>query len=224
MRIDRYITSTARMLRGIHRNSLEDTQHEARKKKQNVEESAKRCPSLFKIIKNITSKKKPRKTKKDNKGHYDYHTDAARPRAIALSQICALLRLSAAAPLPLVSVVVELPLPVVELPAAVVVMTFVAAVGGVVILVNVGVVRATAVVGGGTGAADVVTFVPVVVPNEGAATALLGSTRAPTPQGIGSPESGWAALAGGVVGAPVSDAMVKRPVHVMLGLWGAVNW
>jgi hypothetical protein len=47
----------------------------------------------------------------------------------------------------------------------------------------------------------------------GAGTAVEGSTRAPTPQGMGSPESGWVALGGGVVW-PVEDAMENRPVHV----------
>jgi len=46
----------------------------------------------------------------------------------------------------------------------------------------------------------------------GGGTALEGSTRAPVPQGIGSPP-GWFALAGGVVD-PLDEVMVNRVVHV----------
>lgn len=64
---------------------------------------------------------------------------------------------------------------------------------------------------------------PTTTPLTGAATALLGSTRLPTPQGMAAPPLGWLALAGGVV-APVVDAMVKRVVQVALMAPGAVNW
>jgi len=164
--------------------------------------------------------------KYNNKGHHDHHTDAARTRAVALSQACTLPRLRAATPLPLVSVVVVvlLPLPVVELPATVAT-AFVVAGGVVDTLVSVGVVVAGAGVVGTCAGVPVVVAGPVVpvVPKEGAAIAVLGSTRAPTPHGIGSLEPGCVALAGGVV-APDVGAIVKRPVHVVLGLWGAVNW
>jgi hypothetical protein len=56
----------------------------------------------------------------------------------------------------------------------------------------------------------------------GAATALVGSVRAPFPQGIGWP-SGWLALGGGTV-APVASAMAKRPVQVRLFELGEENW
>lgn len=48
----------------------------------------------------------------------------------------------------------------------------------------------------------------------GAGVALVGSTRAPTPHGMGSFEPGWVALAGGVV-CPVGDAIVKRVTQVL---------
>jgi hypothetical protein len=56
----------------------------------------------------------------------------------------------------------------------------------------------------------------------GAATAVLGSVRAPVPQGIASP-SGWRALDGGTV-LPPGPAMAKRPVQVWLGEAGELNW
>jgi len=60
-------------------------------------------------------------------------------------------------------------------------------------------------------------------PLGGGGAALEGSTRAPTPQGIGSLVWGWRALAGGVV-APVGSAIVNRVVQVLLAAVGEVNW
>jgi len=56
----------------------------------------------------------------------------------------------------------------------------------------------------------------------GAATALVGSVRAPVPQGIASP-LGWLALGGGTI-TPVASAMAKRPVQVWVGELGELNW
>jgi len=60
-------------------------------------------------------------------------------------------------------------------------------------------------------------------PLGGGATALEGSARAPTPQGIGALVPGSRELAGGVV-APVASAIVNRVVHVLLVAVGEVNW
>ena len=57
---------------------------------------------------------------------------------------------------------------------------------------------------------------------DGGGVAVLGSTRAPKPQGIASP-SGCVAL-GSLVVLPVASAMAKRPVHVRLGALGDENW
>jgi len=57
----------------------------------------------------------------------------------------------------------------------------------------------------------------------GGATAVLGSTRAPVPQGMGSFEPGWVALVGGTE-APLEEAMVNRVVHSLLGEPSVVNW
>jgi len=56
---------------------------------------------------------------------------------------------------------------------------------------------------------------------EGAATAVVGSTRAPTPQAMSDP-SGWVVLVGSVV-CPVEDAIANRPVHVLLDASGEEN-
>jgi len=67
----------------------------------------------------------------------------------------------------------------------------------------------------GTGAeADEEELPAAAVPDAGAATAKEGSTRFPTPQGMGSFDPGCKAFAGGVV-APVEDAIVKRVVQVL---------
>jgi hypothetical protein len=73
----------------------------------------------------------------------------------------------------------------------------------------------------------VVVFVGVVlllapVRYDGAGTALVGSVRAPVPQGIASP-SGWVGFVGGTV-APVESAMANRPVHVWFGDAAEENW
>lgn len=82
-----------------------------------------------------------------------------------------------------------------------------------------------------TTAAAVVVAAPVTVGDvvaapvpldEGAATALLGSVSAPVPQGIAAPPGCVAFV--GVVVAPESEAMAKRPVQVVFAAAGAVNW
>jgi len=58
----------------------------------------------------------------------------------------------------------------------------------------------------------------------GAGTALDVSVRAPVPQGMGSPPSGWVGLGGGTT-TPFALAMAKRPVQVRLvGKSGVENW
>lgn len=59
-------------------------------------------------------------------------------------------------------------------------------------------------------------------PIVGGATASEGSTRAPLPQGMGSPLGCFASV-GGVL-CPVASAIVKRVVHIISGLNGLVNW
>jgi hypothetical protein len=90
-----------------------------------------------------------------------------------------------------------------------------------------GIVAATrvelALVAGETAGADADALVESDVAKLGAATAVEGSTRAPTPQGMASPDSGWVALGGAVVW-PEEDAMANRPVHVWLAARGAENW
>jgi len=58
---------------------------------------------------------------------------------------------------------------------------------------------------------------PSVASKLGGGTAVEGSTRAPTPQGMSAPDSGWVAFAGGVVW-PEEEAMAKRVVHALSGV------
>lgn len=60
-------------------------------------------------------------------------------------------------------------------------------------------------------------------PDGGAATALEGSTRFPTPQGMGSFDPGCVGFAGGVV-APEAEAIVNRVVQVLTLVCGEENW
>ena len=63
-----------------------------------------------------------------------------------------------------------------------------------------------------------VLFVPLV----GAGVAVLGSVRAPVPQGMAAPP-GWVEFVGGVV-LPLASAMAKRVVHNVVDDAGEVNW
>ncbi len=56
----------------------------------------------------------------------------------------------------------------------------------------------------------------------GVTPAEVELTSAPVPQGIASPSVCVAFV--GVVVAPESEAIAKRPVQVVLGAAGAVNW
>ena len=68
----------------------------------------------------------------------------------------------------------------------------------------------------------VVAEVVLAVPRTGAGVALEGSTKAPVPQGIGSPP-GCVAFSGSTV-LPLASTIVKRVVHVILVVEGSVNW
>ena len=65
--------------------------------------------------------------------------------------------------------------------------------------------------------------VPPLLRYAGGGTAVDGSLRLPTTQGIASPVPGCVALGGGVV-CPELEAIVNRAVHCLLTARGEVNW